>query len=202
MQNFAPFWIFVTSRFINGFFRKNSHPLSDTKVDHNSDIQGDYWADNRIIFLEYISDNCDRRRSDLFSDKKKEMNADAPESRKLRNCRAQTIFLFVPPRWHPNLLNKAHQSMLKYCTKLVNKPDPLLNNVISPLIQDQGRKLDKMKKWSLFWMHFESFLWSLYSLNNHIINYIVVWALFSTKLSFFEPSFTKTKFRITFERWN
>ena len=26
MQNFAPFWIFVTSRFINGFFRKNSHP--------------------------------------------------------------------------------------------------------------------------------------------------------------------------------
>ena len=26
MQNFTPFWRFVTSRFINGFFRKNSHP--------------------------------------------------------------------------------------------------------------------------------------------------------------------------------
>ena len=42
MQNFTPFWILVTSRFINAFFRKNSHPLSDTKVDHYSEIQGYY----------------------------------------------------------------------------------------------------------------------------------------------------------------
>ena len=51
MQNFTPFWIFVTSRFINGLFRKNSHPLSDTKVDHYSDIQGDYWLGDRMFFF-------------------------------------------------------------------------------------------------------------------------------------------------------
>ena len=103
------------------------------------------------ICLEYMSDNRDRRPRVLFSEKKKEMNADVPESRKLRNGWAQTVFLFVPPRWHVNLLSKVHQSMQKHHTELVNKTGPHLSEVTSPLLRDWGWKLDKMKKWSLFW---------------------------------------------------
>ena len=50
MQNFAPFWTFVTSRFINVFFWKNSHPLPDTKIDHYSDNEGDYWLGDQMFF--------------------------------------------------------------------------------------------------------------------------------------------------------
>ena len=98
MQNFTPFWIFVTSRFINGLFRKNSHPLSDTKVDHYSDIQGDYWLGDRMVFLEYILDDRDSRPKALFTDKNSERNAKAPEWRKWRNPWAGMVFLFVPPK--------------------------------------------------------------------------------------------------------
>ena len=51
MQNYTPFWIFVTSRFINVFFRKNSHSLSDTKVDHYKDIQGIIVSATECFFL-------------------------------------------------------------------------------------------------------------------------------------------------------
>ena len=151
MQNYTPFWIFVTSRFINGFFRKNSHPPIRYKGRSLQGHSRNYHLGVRMFFLEYISDNRDRCPIVLFSEKKKEMNADVPESRKLRNCWAQTVFLFVPPRWHVNLLSKVHQSMQKHHTKLVNKTGPHLSKVTSPLLRDWGWKLDKMKKWSLFW---------------------------------------------------
>ena len=98
MQNFAPFCISVTSRFINVFFRKNSQTPSDTKVDHYNDYEGDYWVNAQMVLLEYISDICDRCARVLFSDKKDEMNADAPEWRKWKTFWAQTVFLFVPPK--------------------------------------------------------------------------------------------------------
>ena len=51
-----------------------------------------------MVLLEYISDIRDRRPKVLFPDKKKKMNADAPEWRKLRTYWAQMVFLFVPPK--------------------------------------------------------------------------------------------------------
>ena len=98
MQNFTPFWIFVTSRFINGLFRKKSHPLSGTKVDDYRDIQGDYWLGDRIFFLEYILDDRDPFPKVLFADKNTERNGKALERRKLRTWCAETIFLFVPSK--------------------------------------------------------------------------------------------------------
>ena len=98
MQNFAPFWISVTSRFINGFFRKNSHPLSDTKVDHFSDIEKNYWLGNQIAFMKHISDNRDPRPKLLFTEISPEINANSPECKKLRKCCAGRVFLFVPPK--------------------------------------------------------------------------------------------------------
>ena len=98
MQNFTPFWILVTSCFINAFFRKSLNPLSNTKVDHYNDYEGDYWVDGQMVLSEYISDICDWHPRVLFPDEKKEMNADAPEWRKSRAYWAQTVFLFVPPK--------------------------------------------------------------------------------------------------------
>ena len=51
-----------------------------------------------MVLSEYISDIRDRRPKVLFPDKKKEMNADVPEWRKLRIYWAQMVFLFVPPK--------------------------------------------------------------------------------------------------------
>ena len=83
MQNFTPFWILVTSRFINVFFfGKTVNPLPDIKVDHYNDYEGDYWVDGRMVLSEYISDIRDRPQRVLLSKKKKEMTADAPEWRK------------------------------------------------------------------------------------------------------------------------
>ena len=98
MQNFAPLWTFVTSRFINGFFRKNSHSLSDTKVDHYSDTEKNYWLSNQMAFMKLISENRDSRSKLLFTEISPEMNANTPEWKKLRKCWARTVFLFVPPK--------------------------------------------------------------------------------------------------------
>ena len=98
MQNFAPFWILVTSRFINGLFRKNSHPLSDTKIDHYSDIQGDYSLGDRMFFFKHVLHDRDPRPKVLFADKDTERNGKALEWRKLRHCCAGTIFLFAPSK--------------------------------------------------------------------------------------------------------
>ena len=51
-----------------------------------------------MVLSEYISDIRDRRPRVLFPDKKKEMNADAPEWRKSRAYWAQTVFVYVPPK--------------------------------------------------------------------------------------------------------
>ena len=80
------------------FFGKTLNPLLNTKVDHYNDYERDYWVDGRMVLSEYISDIRDRRPKVLFPDKKKEMNADAPEWRKLRTYWAQMVFLFVPPK--------------------------------------------------------------------------------------------------------
>ena len=66
------------------FFGKIMNPQSDRKVDHYNDYKGDCWVDGRMVLSEYISDIRDRRPRVLFPDKKKEMNADAPEWRKSR----------------------------------------------------------------------------------------------------------------------
>ena len=88
----------MISHLEKSFFKKYSNPLPDTKVDHYSNNKEDYWADDQIIFLEYVSDNRDRRPKVLVSDKRWEMYADAPESRKLSNYGAETVFMFVPPK--------------------------------------------------------------------------------------------------------
>ena len=80
------------------FSWKKYQPLFDTKVHHYNDYEGDYWVDGQMVLSEYISDIRDRRPKVLFPDKKKEMNADAPEWRKLRTYWAQMVFLFVPPK--------------------------------------------------------------------------------------------------------
>ena len=98
MQNFTPFWILVTSRFINVFVWKNYQPPSDRKVDYYNYYKRDNWVDGRMVLSEYISDIRDRRPRVLFSVKKKEMNADGPEWRKWRTYWAQMVFLFVPPK--------------------------------------------------------------------------------------------------------
>ena len=150
MQNSRFFCRSVISRSETSFFKKYLHPLPVTKVNHYSDNKGNYWVHDQIVFLEYIPDNRNRRPKVLVSDEWREMNAGVPESRKLRNCWAQTVFLFVPPRWHVNLLSKVHQSMQKHHTELVNETSPNLSTVIFPLLLEWGLKLDKMKKWSLF----------------------------------------------------
>ena len=172
MQNSRFFCRSVISRSVKSFFKNIFNPLPDTKKDHHSDNKGDYWAHDQIFCLEYMSDNRDRRPIVLFSEKKKEMNANVPESRKLRNCWAQTVFLFLSPRWHVNLLSKVHQSMQKHHTELVNKTGPHLSKVTSPLLRDWGWKLDRMKKWSLFWLHFEAFFIAFIFLNDYNIYYI------------------------------
>ena len=167
MQNFTPFWIFVTSRFINGLFRKNSHPLLDTNVDHYSDIQWDYWLGNQTFFFEYILDDRHPLPKVLFADKNTERNGKALEWRKLRHCRAGTIFLFATSRYHHNLLSNVHQSLQKHQTELVNKTGPRLSNVISPFGTRMGLKVRQDEKmvtiliafWGFF-CYFYTFKWS------------------------------------------
>ena len=98
MQNFKSFWTFVTSRFKNVFFSNILNPLSDTKVDHYTYYEGDYWVDGRMVLSEYISDICDRRPRVLFPDKRKEMNADAPDWKKSITDWAQTVILVILPK--------------------------------------------------------------------------------------------------------
>ena len=80
------------------FFQKNLNPLSDAKVDHYNDYEGDYWVDGQMVLSEYISDIRDRRPWILFPVEKKKKKADAPERRKWRNNWVQMFFLFVPPK--------------------------------------------------------------------------------------------------------
>ena len=98
MQNFPPFWTFVTSRFINGFFQKNSHPLSDTKADHYSDTEKNYGLGNQMAFMKHTSENRDSRPKLLFTEISPEMNAKSSEWKKLRKSRAGTVFVFAPPK--------------------------------------------------------------------------------------------------------
>ena len=182
MQNSRFFSRSVISRLEKSFFKKYFCPLSDTKVDLYTDNEGDYLAYDWMLFLEYISYNRDRRPGVLFTDKHKDMNAEAPEWGKWRNCWAGTVFQFIPPKWHLNLLSKVHQIMQNYRTELVNKTNPHSSEVLTSLMQDWGWNLDKMKKWSLFWLHFESFFITLIHLNDHEIYHINVWPLYSTKL--------------------
>ena len=98
MQNSRFFCRSVISRLEKSFFKKYFNPLPDTKIDHYSNNTEDYWADNQIIFLKYMSDNRDRRPKVLVSDKGWEMYADAPESKKLSNYWAEMVFMFVPPK--------------------------------------------------------------------------------------------------------
>ena len=51
-----------------------------------------------MVLSEYIPDIRDQRPKVLFPDKKKEMNADAPERWKWRTYWAQMFFLFVPQK--------------------------------------------------------------------------------------------------------
>ena len=82
IQNSRFFCRSVISRSEKSFFKKNFNPLSDIKVDHYSDIKEKYWLGNKWIFLEYISDDRVPRPTVLFTGKKTEMDADAPECRK------------------------------------------------------------------------------------------------------------------------
>ena len=151
MQNLTPFWILVTSRFINVFFlEKFSSPMR--YKDRSLQWQWRGLLTRRPnVFLVYFLGGSDSHPKALFTDKNSEKNAKAPEWRKLRNCWAGTVFLFVPPQKHFNWLSKVHQSMQKHHTELVNKTRPHLSTVISPLLLEWGLKLYKMKKWSLFW---------------------------------------------------
>ena len=47
--------------------------------------------------------------------------------------------------------------MQNHHTELVNEASPNFSTVIFPLLLEWGLKLDKMKKWSLFWFHFKGF---------------------------------------------
>ena len=134
MQNYTPFWIFVTSRFINGFFRKNSHPPIRYKGRSLQGHSRNYRLGDRMFFFG-IHLGRPRSMSKAFVYRLNiETNADAREWRKLKSRRAVTVFLFVPPKQHFNLLSKVHQSVQKHLTELVNKTRPHLSTMISPLL--------------------------------------------------------------------
>ena len=107
-----------------------------------------------MLFTEFISDNTDGRARAKYKQEKTDTTAEASERKKLTFRWAGTVFLFVPPEKHHNLLSKVHQSMQKDRTELVNKNGPHLTNTITTLLRNLGWKLDKKKKWSLFWLHF------------------------------------------------
>ena len=67
MQNSRFFSRSVISRSEKSFFQKNFNPLTDTKVDHYSDNEGDYRAGDQIFFSEYISDNRNQDLRVLFT---------------------------------------------------------------------------------------------------------------------------------------
>ena len=64
--------------------------------------------------------------------------------------------------------------MQKHHTELVNKTRPHLSTVIFPLLLEWGLKLDKMKKWSLFWLHFKGFSITYTRKDDHNIHHIDV----------------------------